>query len=107
MTSTKSTNKLFGNKSNATVSQPNAKTNKNIQHDINCLNFSKLSISSPRSSRKDLKNSGQTMPTETSSYRPLLPRIEFPSAQFDRLLRMDTKDMKNNWKSNDTKKNTK
>ncbi len=75
--------------------------------DINCLNFSKLSISSPRSSRKDLKNSGQTMPTETNSYRPLLPRIEFPSGQFDRLLRMDSKDMKNNWKSNETKKNTK
>jgi len=49
------------------------------------------------------------MPSESSNYRPLLPRIEFPSAQFDRLLRMDSKDTKSSWKSNsnETNKNSK
>jgi len=36
MTSTKSNNKLFGNKNNSTASQPNsAKSNKNIQSEYN------------------------------------------------------------------------
>jgi hypothetical protein len=39
MTSTKSTNKLFGNKSNATVSQPNAKTNKNIERKYSIISI--------------------------------------------------------------------
>uniref|UniRef100_A0A834RB56 Uncharacterized protein n=1 Tax=Sarcoptes scabiei TaxID=52283 RepID=A0A834RB56_SARSC len=85
-------------------------------YEIDCLKFSKLSISSPPNSRKDFRSTNSNNSATNNScslasgidyrssnlngFKPLLPRIEFPTNQFDRLLHMDHKEFKNNWRSN-------
>nr|XP_046912514.1 dendritic arbor reduction protein 1-like [Dermatophagoides farinae] len=116
-------------------------------YEIDCLKFSKLSISSPPNSRKDYSRSSVVAATNVAAAaaaasmaaatvghhhhhhhhlhhnhhhhnhhhhhhhhqnhnrqnmngygKPLLPRIDFPTSQFDRLLHMDQKEFNNNSK---------
>ncbi|KAI2798938.1 hypothetical protein BLOT_012555 [Blomia tropicalis] len=89
-------------------------------YEIDCLKFSKLSISSPPGARKEYRNSTTSAVNHNNNtighsadynrhngtqshngYKPLLPRLEFPTNQFDRLLHMDSKEFKNGgWRSN-------
>lgn len=71
--------------------------------EIDCLKFSKLSISTPPNSHKGYGTTSSSTPDyrqNVTSYKPLLPRIEFPTSQFDRLLHMDQNQFKNSWRAN-------
>ncbi|XP_054153645.1 uncharacterized protein LOC128952305 [Oppia nitens] len=58
--------------------------------DINCLQFSKLSINSPKNLRKEYGSDTQTSVANGAHHRSssVLPRIEFPTHKFEKYLNM-------------------
>lgn len=81
---------------------------------MNYLNFNKLSLNSPRDSKLDLRNTNNNYHSSQDlqhnrhhSNDHVLPRINFPNAnQIEKLLKMDSNQMKDTRNSkNDIKNN--